>query len=748
MTCAELDCEGTVVDGYCDVCGTAPAAQTQSKVLTATAPMASSARSRGSAGTGSSKSSGTRGRLGAGVVEIPPVPKGNPAKAILTDPQVPESQRFCGNSECRQPVGRSRGDTPGRAEGYCTSCGTAYSFVPKLSRGDLVGGQYEVRGAIAHGGLGWIYLAIDRNVHNRLVVLKGLVNSADADAIATAEAEALALAEVEHPNIVRIHNFVEHKDSTGTAMGYIVMEYVGGTSLKQIRKAAGGPLAPAQAVAYIVEIAPALGYLHEEGFAYCDFKPDNVMQSDEQLKLIDLGATVAMDDPDAVIYGTRGYQAPEIAWTGPTVATDVYTVGRTLAVLVMDVPQTNGRFVEQLPGPDEVPVFAQHESLYRAIRRATDPESAKRFPSMGELADQLTGVLHEIAAADSGHPQPRLSTHFSPQRAIYGAGWDVPLTVSSVIAALGVPRVDANDAGAALLATTSGTPPDLLEQTLQHAVGESNQRNNSVEVPLRLVRASLEQGVAADARKRLAELESVIPGDWRLTWYGGQCALLDNDFDAAAAHFEAVLDMLPGELDPKLALAATAELRGAHADATRYYETVWRTNHTFYSAAFGLARERARAGDRAGAVETLDQITPASTHYTAAGTAGIEIVLHGRAADDLDEATLLDAGKRASSLTIESAAKRESLRLQVLGAALEWLHAGNTPRPRGCSAATSENRASGSGWSTATAHSPARRPTCGRESTWWKEPMRSDRGPDCERRGGDVCAVWRDGCAR
>ncbi len=93
---------------------------------------------------------------------------------------------------------------------------------------------------------------------------------------------------------------------------------------------------------------------------------------------------------------------------------------------------------------------------------------------MDELADQLTGVLHEIASADSGTPHPRLSTHFSPQRAIYGAGWDVPLTVASVIAALGVPRVDASDPGAALLATTSGTPPAQLEQTLQHAVGESN----------------------------------------------------------------------------------------------------------------------------------------------------------------------------------------------------------------------------------------------------------------------------------
>jgi serine/threonine-protein kinase PknG len=673
MTCLETHCSGTVVDGYCDVCGTAPAPE--KGVLTSTAPMASTPRSRGSARTGSSKTAGTRGRLGAGVVAVPPVPRGNPAKAILTDPQVPEGHRFCGNSDCNTPVGRGRDSEPGRPEGFCTQCGTPFSFVPKLSRGDLVGGQYEVRGCIAHGGLGWIYLAIDRNVHNRLVVLKGLVHSGDADAMATAAAEALALAEVEHPNIVRIHNFVEHKDSEGTTVGYIVMEYVGGTSLKQIRQAHNGPLPPDQAVAYIVEIAPALGYLHEEGLAYCDFKPDNVMQSDEQLKLIDLGATVAMDDDDAVIYGTRGYQAPEIAWTGPTVATDVYTVGRTLAALVLD----SDRFTEQLPGPEAVPVFAQHESLYRAIRRATDSDWERRFPSMDELADQLTGVLHEIAAADTGHPKPRISSHFSPQRAIYAAGWDVPLSTESVIAALGVPRVDANDPGAGLLATTSGTPPAQLEQTLEHAVGGENHRDNSIEVPLRLVRASLEVGAAADARRRLAELESIIPDDWRLPWYDGQCALLEGDFDAATTAFDAVLTTLPGELDPKLALAATAELRGAYDVAARYYETVWRTNHSFYSAAFGLARLRARAGDRTGAIATLDQITPASAHFAAAGTAAVEILLDGRAPDDVDEPTLLDAGERASALTLESATKRATIRLKVLGAALDWLEAGNTP---------------------------------------------------------------------
>src|SRR5262245_57441361 len=82
MTCAEPDSGGTVVDGYCDVCGTAPATDSPSKVLTSTAPMASTPRSRGSGRTGSSRAVSARGRLGAGVVSIAPVPKGNPATAI------------------------------------------------------------------------------------------------------------------------------------------------------------------------------------------------------------------------------------------------------------------------------------------------------------------------------------------------------------------------------------------------------------------------------------------------------------------------------------------------------------------------------------------------------------------------------------------------------------------------------------------------------------------------------------------
>src|SRR6185312_15061167 len=109
---------------------------------------------------------------------------------------------------------------------------------------------------------------------------------------------------------------------------------------------------------------------------------------------------------------------------------------------------------------------------------------------------------------------------------------DVPVKPARVIAALPVPVVDPTDSGAALLATTSGTPPAKLEYALDLARGGTNQgKSASVEIPLRLVRASLELGAPDKARARLAELESVAAGDWRLLWYGAQCALLEGAFD-------------------------------------------------------------------------------------------------------------------------------------------------------------------------------------------------------------------------
>ena len=123
------------------------------------------------------------------------MPALDPASAVLADPRVPENKRFCGH--CGELVGQARDGRPGMTEGFCPHCRTRFSFAPKLARGELVAEQYEVLGCLAHGGLGWIYLAKDHNVSDRWVVLKGLLNTGDADAMEAAVAEGRFLAQLE-----------------------------------------------------------------------------------------------------------------------------------------------------------------------------------------------------------------------------------------------------------------------------------------------------------------------------------------------------------------------------------------------------------------------------------------------------------------------------------------------------------------------------------------------------------------------
>ncbi|MGW1183017.1 tetratricopeptide repeat protein [Streptomyces drozdowiczii] len=363
-----------------------------------------------------------RNRLGAGLVQVPEVPRPDPRTAVMENPEVPERKRFCSRSDCGAPVGRSRGERPGRTEGFCTKCGHPYSFVPKLEAGDVVHGQYEVAGCLAHGGLGWVYLAVDKAVSDRWVVLKGLLDTGDQDAMAAAISERRFLAEIEHSNIVRIYNFVEHLDQrTGSLDGYIVMEYVGGKALKEIaneRRTPAGkrdPLPVEQACAFGIEALEALGHLHSRNLLYCDFKVDNAIQTEDQLKLIDMGAVRRMDDEESAIYGTVGYQAPEVAEVGPSVASDLYTVARTLAVLTFDFQGYTNVFVDSLPDPDNIEVFRTYESFYRLLVRATDPDPARRFASAAEMAEQLTGVLREVVSLQTGRPRPALSTLFGAE---------------------------------------------------------------------------------------------------------------------------------------------------------------------------------------------------------------------------------------------------------------------------------------------------------------------------------------------
>jgi serine/threonine-protein kinase PknG len=614
MNCTRPECggEGIIEDGYCNVCGYPPERETTS---TTPSPRAGTARTTGRRPSTTRTATSARHRLGAGLVEIPPVAEHDPVGAIVTDAHIAEEKRYCPNTECGAPVGRSRDGQAGRTEGFCARCGTPFSFRPALSAGDLLGGQYRVEGCLAHGGLGWIYLARDLQVSGRWVVLKGLLNANDPDAMAAALAERQFLAEVDHNNIVKIHNFVEHDSA-----GYIVMEYVAGTSLRRLledRRAANDgvaqPLSPAHAIAYIVETLPAFAYLHRQGLLFCDFKPDNVMQTARDIKLIDLGGVYRIDDPTSAIYGTKGYQAPEIAETGPTVVSDLYTVGRTLAVLCTMFPGYQQRHEFTLPSPDEEPLFARYDSLYRVLRRATAPVPDDRFQSAEEFEAQLYGVLREIVAAETGQSTSAPSTLFTPEVRAEPAGpsWRALPTLV----------VDSNDPASGFLASLPMTTPDAALQLLEQAP------ETTIEVSLRRIRVLLEAERFADALEALDAITDDDPWEWRARWYSGLAQLAFGNTRSSICSFDAVYQAVPGELAPKVALGFAYEAAGRLEDAARWYDIVSRTDPTFTNAAFGLARCRLSGGDPDGALAAYERVPATSSAHHAAQLATAESLL-------------------------------------------------------------------------------------------------------------------------
>ena len=661
--CAEPGCTGRILsDGYCDTCGTkapdpvaVPAQRAPTKGLGNPAVTATPAALVGSPRnleTGSTRSGGSRrtvsGRtrtisrrstIGAGIVEVPPAPAVDPATIVMANPEVSEEKRFCSN--CGSPVGRSKGRQPGRLKGFCPKCRNAFDFVPKLNPGDLVGRQYEVVGALAHGGLGWIYLARDKAVSDRWSVLKGLLDAGDEAAMAVAVAERRFLAEIEHPNIVEIYNFVTHAGA-----GYIVMEYVGGPSLKQIlkqrREANNGqpdPLPVDQAIAYVLAILPAFAHLHRRGMVYCDFKPDNLIQVGDQVKLIDLGGVRRLDDPSGDVYGTVGFQAPEIADAGPSVSSDVYTIGRTLAVLTMDFKGYQSTYQFTLPEPAEHPALAANPSFHRLLLKATAQHPDDRFQSVPELSDQLTGVLREVVAVATGTPQPGPSAVFA------GAPADDGLPVLTV---------DPNDPAAGFVSNLSNDDPEVALRSISDALA-LQQVTETVELRLRRARAYIDLGRRDEAATELSRIEADDPWEWRAAWLRGVMALEAGDDAAAVQAFDRCLFEVPGELAPKLAAAIAAERAGNVDAAAALYDVVSTVDPSYVGAATGLARCRLKAGDVPGALAAFSRVPSTHRAYGEAQLAAVRALVG--AARFAEAGQVLEqvraAGRQAAQLDVE-----------------------------------------------------------------------------------------------
>ena len=359
LQCLRPGCTGTIDAGYCDACGLAPASATPAVVVagpasgpggSGPAAPATGASALGTAGSGP-------GLPGSAGVPGPPGSTGSGAAARGSQANAP-GQRTVRPGAARRRPGRhpaGPGPRPGRrgagqpagsgeqavlrlVRQHCRArAGTGSPGSPKdgahtaapgtplrpsCSQAKLVSGQYEVLGCLAHGGLGWIYLAMDHHLGNRWVVLKGLLNSGDAAAQEAAVAERRFLAEVEHPNIVGVYNFVQHADRrTGESAG-LHRDGVRGREIAQADPAGAAAGRPVPAAARSrsptrSRCCPRSATCIARGLVYCDFKPDNVIQTEEQLKLIDMGGVRRIDDDEAPSTGPSATRHRRSRPTGP-----------------------------------------------------------------------------------------------------------------------------------------------------------------------------------------------------------------------------------------------------------------------------------------------------------------------------------------------------------------------------------------------------------------------------------------------
>lgn len=194
--------------------------------------------------------------------------------------------------------------------------------------GLLVDERYRVTRRLARGGMATVYVAQDERL-DRPVALKVMhPHLADSDAfVERFRREARSAARIVHPGVVSVFD-----QGIVTGQGFLVMELIDGTNLRQLLRAQGAFTIP-QALHYTADTLEALRAAHRVGVIHRDIKPENILvPTDGPAKVTDFGlaraaSEVSMSSTGNML-GTVAYIAPEIATTAEADArSDIYSVG-------------------------------------------------------------------------------------------------------------------------------------------------------------------------------------------------------------------------------------------------------------------------------------------------------------------------------------------------------------------------------------------------------------------------------------
>ncbi|MCR8962315.1 Stk1 family PASTA domain-containing Ser/Thr kinase [Brevibacillus halotolerans] len=269
-------------------------------------------------------------------------------------------------------------------------------------QGQRLGGRYQLEEVIGGGGMAIVYKARDL-VLNRIVAVKLLRPQfgTDEDFVERFRREAQAVASLSHHNIVNVYDVGQDDD-----IHYMVMEYIEGSTLKEIITAQGGMLM-SEAVRIAMQVCDALDHAHQNQIIHRDIKPHNIMiGTNGRVKVTDFGIARAVTSQTITqtgsVLGSVHYFSPEQARGGITAEkSDIYSLGIVLYEMVTGTLPFSGdspitvalkHLQDPLPEPRKLnPAIPQ--SLENVIIRALAKDPFQRYKSAREMYEDLETCL-------------------------------------------------------------------------------------------------------------------------------------------------------------------------------------------------------------------------------------------------------------------------------------------------------------------------------------------------------------------
>ena len=299
-------------------------------------------------------------------------------------------------------------------------------------------GKYKLLRHLGSGGMSSVYLAQHR-ISEQLRAIKVLPRKKvpDKSYLDRFYLEARAAASLNHPNVVRIYDICNEKDTH-----YMVMEYVRGEDLYEL-VTANGPVGIEDAINYVAQAAEGLTHAHQRELVHRDIKPANLLKTEQgDIKILDLGlALVSQDDSESLtvlhnekVMGTADYLSPEQAVNSHDVdnRADIYSLGCTLYYLLAGHPPfPKGSLAQriamhQTKEPADVRESRPDcpDSLALVCQNMMKKDPNERYQSCAQVKAALLGLLQDGSLQVPSSYVAKSKTKDGQSRAVSDSGED------------------------------------------------------------------------------------------------------------------------------------------------------------------------------------------------------------------------------------------------------------------------------------------------------------------------------------